>query len=132
MYPVVVFSKIIIFIYSFIIKMMSIICISIYNKIKKNNSPNDILTITKPKRYNEDMLKKIDMEEINKKVNYIKSKVEENEMKLVEYEKNIKLADLEIKKYEYEYKIVEIKGNIITECATILKKIISIIDKESL
>jgi len=132
MYPVVVFSNIIIFIYSFIIKMMSIIYISIYNKIKKNNSPNDILTITKPKRYNEDMLKKIDMEEINKKVNYIKSKVEENEMKLVEYEKNIKLADLEIKKYEYEYKIVEIKGNIITECATILKKIISIIDKESL
>lgn len=132
MYPVVVFSNVIIFIYSIIIKMMSIICISIYNKIKKNNSANEILTITKPKRYNEDMLKKIDMEEINKKVNHIKSKVEENEMKLVEYEKNIKLADLEIKKYEYEYKIIEIKGNIITECASILKKIISIIDKENL
>jgi disulfide oxidoreductase YuzD len=58
--------------------------------------------------------------------------VEENEIKLMDFEKNMKLADLEIKKYEYEYKIVEIKGNIITECATILKKIISIIDKESL
>jgi hypothetical protein len=132
MYPVVVFSKFIIFIYSFIIKMMSIICISIYNKIKKNNSPNIILTITKSKKKNEDMFKMIDMEEINKKVNQIKSKVEENEMKLVEYEKNIRIADLEIKKYEYEYKIIEIKGNIITECTSILKKIISIIDKDSI
>jgi hypothetical protein len=132
MYPVVFLSNIIIFMYSLIIKMMCIICISIYNKIRKNNSSNDILTIIKPKRYNEEMIKKIDIEEINKKVNHIKSKVEENEMKIVEYENNIKLADLEIKKYEYEYKIIEIKSNIITECTTILKKIISIIDKDSL
>jgi hypothetical protein len=99
---------------------------------KKSISSQQQSTIISTIKVKKEELKKIDMDEINKKINHIKSKVDENEMKLMEYEKNIKLADLEIKKYEYEYKIVEIKGNIITECTTILRKIISIIDKENL
>ena len=114
------------FVYSIIIRTMNMIFLYLF---KRNNHTSLVISQIQTKK---EELKKIDMEEINKKVNHIKTKVEENEIKLIEYEKNIKLADLEIKKYEYEYKIVEIKGNIITECATILKKIISIIDKESL
>ncbi len=124
------------FTYYIIIKTMTIInmtILSIY-KLKKSNSHAVISLppVVEPKKGKEEIIKKVELEEINKKVNQIKTKVEENEIKLIEYEKNIKMADLEIKKYEYEYKIVEIKGNIITECASILKKIISIIDKESL
>ena len=114
------------FVYSIIIRTMNMIFLYLF---KRNNNTSLVISQIQTKK---EELKKIDMEEINKKVNHIKTKVEENEIKLIEYDKNIKLADLEIKKYEYEYKIVEIKGNIITECASILKKIISIIDKDSL
>lgn len=122
MYPVVSF------VYSIIIRTMHMIFQYLFKKSISSEQPAIISTI----KVKKEELKKIDMDEINKKINHIKTKVDENEIKLMEFEKNMKLADLEIKKYEYEYKIVEIKGNIITECATILKKIISIIDKESL
>jgi len=116
-------------IYLIIIRTMNMIFQYLSKKSISSQQPSSIISTIKVKK---EELKKIDMDEINKKINHIKSKVDENEMKLMEYEKNIKLADLEIKKYEYEYKIVEIKGNIITECTTILRKIISIIDKENL
>jgi hypothetical protein len=121
MYPIVSF------IYSIIIRTMHMI----FQSLSKPpiSSTEAIISTIKIKK---EELKNIDIDEINEKINHIKMKVEENEIKLMDFEKNMKLADLEIKKYEYEYKIVEIKGNIITECATILKKIISIIDKESL
>ncbi len=122
MYPVVSF------VYSIIIRTMYMIFQYLSKKSISSEQPAIISTI----KVKKEELKKIDIDEINKKINHIKTKVDENEIKLMEFEKNMKLADLEIKKYEYEYKIVEIKGNIITECATILKKIISIIDKESL
>lgn len=122
MYPVVSF------VYSIIIRTMHMIFQYLSKKFISSQQPVIISTI----KVKKEELKKIDMDEINKKINHIKTKVDENEIKLMEFEKTMKLADLEIKKYEYEYKIVEIKGNIITECATILKKIISIIDKESL
>jgi hypothetical protein len=104
----------------------------IFQYLSKTSISSQQPVIVSTIKVKKEELKKIDMDEINKKINHIKTKVDENEIKLMEFEKNMKLADLEIKKYEYEYKIVEIKGNIITECATILKKIISIIDKESL
>ncbi len=116
------------FVYSIIIRTMHMIFQYLSKKSISSEQPAIISTI----KVKKEELKKIDIDEINKKINHIKTKVDENEIKLMEFEKNMKLADLEIKKYEYEYKIVEIKGNIITECATILKKIISIIDKESL
>ena len=116
------------FVYSIIIRTMHMIFQYLSKKSISSEQPAIVSTI----KVKKEELKKIDMDEINKKINHIKTKVDENEIKLMEFEKNMKLADLEIKKYEYEYKIVEIKGNIITECATILKKIISIIDKESL
>lgn len=116
------------FVYSIIIRTMYMIFQYLSKKSISSEQPAIISTI----KVKKEELKKIDIDEINKKINHIKTKVDENEIKLMEFEKNMKLADLEIKKYEYEYKIVEIKGNIITECATILKKIISIIDKESL
>ena len=116
------------FVYSIIIRTMHMI----FQYLSKTSISSQQPVIVSTIKVKKEELKKIDMDEINKKINHIKTKVDENEIKLMEFEKNMKLADLEIKKYEYEYKIVEIKGNIITECATILKKIISIIDKESL
>jgi hypothetical protein len=125
------FKTVAMVIYSIILKSFTGLyyLLKISNIIRKKKPIEVIPAIEDNKEVEKETNDKIDdiVNELNEKISSIKAKVNDNELKLIKFENNIKMAELAIKKYDYDYKMMEMKSTILNECAIIVNKIVTII-----
>ena len=125
------FKTVAMVIYSIILKSFTGLyyLLKISNIIRKKKPIEVIPAIEDNKEVEKETNDKIDdiVNELNEKISSIKAKVNDNELKLIKFENNIKMAELAIKKYDYDYKMMEMKSTILNEFAIIVNKIVTII-----
>jgi|688.fasta_scaffold1090879_2 hypothetical protein len=97
------------------IKFMIISIINFCSKIKIRRTKTDI--------DNKVISTTIDINELNKKIEEIKSKYDEKELMIRNYEHQIKLLDAYNKRYDYKIKMMEVKTKIINDCLSIIKDV---------
>lgn len=97
------------------IMFMIISIINICSKIKIRRTKTDI--------DNKVISTTIDINEINRKIEEIKSKYDEKELIIRNYEHQIKLLDAYNKQYDYKIKMMEVKTKIFNDCLSIIKDV---------
>lgn len=79
--------------------------------------------VKRVKNIKKEDLSSIDIKDLDKKIEEIKSKYDEKEMIIRNYEHQMKLVEAYNKQYDYKIKMIEMKGKLLNDCLAVIKDI---------